>query len=171
MSTKRRRASTPNDSASGKHVKRTKFTIDHASLPNITRSGVVLVTGAGDVGQLGLGSDVLEKTRFALVSLDHEVVDICAGGMHTVCLTKEGKVLTFGCNDEGALGRITSDREDAEFTAGEVELPGEVIQISAGDSHTAALLKDGRVFTWGTFRDSHGNMGLTPKGNENYPTK
>lgn len=60
--------------------------------------------------------------------------------------------MTFGCNDEGALGRVTDGLEDAEFKAGEVELPAKVIQISAGDSHTAALLEDGRVFAWGTFR-------------------
>ncbi|KAF2883463.1 hypothetical protein ILUMI_22705 [Ignelater luminosus] len=167
--TKRRHAGATTDGVSGKLVKRAKFIIEHAALPSLAKSGVILVTGAGDVGQLGLGSEVLEKSRFALLSLDHEIVDVCAGGMHTVCLTKEGKVLTFGCNDEGALGRITSDKEDSEFTPGEVELPGEVAQISAGDSHTAALLKDGRVFVWGTFRDSHGNMGLTPKGNEKLP--
>lgn len=62
------------------------------------------------------------------------------------------QVLTFGCNDEGALGRNTSDKEDAEFAAGEVELPAKVTQISAGDSHTAVLLEDGRVYAWGTFR-------------------
>ncbi|KAF5276757.1 hypothetical protein FQR65_LT16207 [Abscondita terminalis] len=167
MSAKRRRASST--SSASKHTKRAKFTIEHASLPDLSKPGVVLVTGAGDVGQLGLGSDILEKSRFALVNLEYDIVDICAGGMHTVCLTKEGKVLTFGCNDEGALGRVTSEIEDSEFTAGEVKLPAEVVQISAGDSHTAALLKDGRVFTWGTFRDSHGNMGLTPKGNEKLP--
>lgn len=52
----------------------------------------MLVTGAGDFGQLGLGPDVLEKSRPALIQLENEIVDICAGGMHTVCLTKEGKV-------------------------------------------------------------------------------
>ena len=61
-------------------------------------------------------------------------------------------MLTFGCNDEGALGRVTEGSEGAESIPGEVELPGKVIQISAGDSHTAALLEDGRVFAWGTFR-------------------
>lgn len=65
------------------------------------------------------------------------------------------QVLTFGCNDEGALGRNTADKEDSEFTADTVDLPGKVIQISAGDSHTAALLDDGRVFAWGTFRVSN----------------
>lgn len=60
--------------------------------PEVSTKGVVLVTGAGDVGQLGLGPDVLEKSRPAAVSVEHDVVDICAGGMHTVCLTTEGKV-------------------------------------------------------------------------------
>ncbi|XP_030767877.1 regulator of chromosome condensation [Sitophilus oryzae] len=149
--------------------KRTKFTLDQTKFPRNTIKGVILVTGAGDVGQLGLGPDVLEKSRPALVNLTSEITDICAGGMHTACLTKDGKVLTFGCNDEGALGRITDGQEDAEFIPGEVALPGKVVQISTGDSHTVALLDDGRVFAWGTFRDSHGNMGMTVNGNEPLP--
>lgn len=67
-------------------------TLENATLPQITTGGVVLVTGAGDVGQLGLGPDVLEKSRPAQISLNEEIVDVCAGGMHTVCLTAEGKV-------------------------------------------------------------------------------
>jgi alpha-tubulin suppressor-like RCC1 family protein len=37
---------------------------------------------------------------------------------------------------------------------GKVELQEKVIQVSAGDSHTAALTEDGRVFLWGSFRVS-----------------
>lgn len=33
-------------------------------------------------------------------------------------------------------------------------LAGEVIKISAGYSHAACLLRDGRVFAWGSFRVS-----------------
>ncbi|XP_017772383.1 PREDICTED: regulator of chromosome condensation isoform X2 [Nicrophorus vespilloides] len=168
MSTKRRRPSATEE-IGVKKAKRIKFTLDSVLLPSITENGVVLVTGAGDFGQLGLGPDILEKCRPALIKLDHEIVDICAGGMHTVCLTKDGKVITFGCNDEGALGRSTADKEEAEFIPDMVVLPSKVVQISAGDSHTAALLDDGRVFAWGTFRDSHGNMGLTLSGNEKLP--
>ncbi|XP_018579468.1 regulator of chromosome condensation [Anoplophora glabripennis] len=166
MATKRRHQSSNEHNAK---PKRAKFTLENATSPKIVTEGVVLVTGAGDVGQLGLGPDVLEKSRPALLNLDQDIVDICAGGMHTVCLTAEGKVITFGCNDEGALGRVTEGKEDAEFEAGEVELPSKVVQVSAGDSHSAALLDDGRVFAWGTFRDSHGNMGMTLRGNEKLP--
>ena len=62
-----------------------------------------------------------------------------------------GEIYTFGCNDEGALGRDTSE-EGSDFEPGLVKLPGKATLISAGDSHTAALLEDGRCFIWGTFR-------------------
>lgn len=61
------------------------------------------------------------------------------------------QIYTFGCNDEGALGRDTS-AEGSETTPGLVELQEKVVQVSAGDSHTAALTDDGRVFVWGSFR-------------------
>lgn len=62
-------------------------------------------------------------------------------------------MITFGCNDEGALGRDTS-KEGSETEPGKVALEGRVVQITAGDSHTAALLSDGKVYAWGSFRVS-----------------
>lgn len=46
--------------------------------------------------------------------------------------------------------------EGSESVPGKVELQEKVIQVSAGDSHTAALTEDGRVFLWGSFRVSLG---------------
>ena len=60
---------------------------------------------------------------------------------------------TFGCNDEGALGRPTPE-EDAATEPGKVALSERIVQVSAGDSHTGALTADGRVYLWGTFRVS-----------------
>ena len=36
-----------------------------------------------------------------------QVVQVAAGGMHSVALTEDGKVFTTGVNDEAALGRCT----------------------------------------------------------------
>jgi alpha-tubulin suppressor-like RCC1 family protein len=56
--------------------------------------GQVFVVGSGDCGQLGLGQDVLEKERPALLSYfnDKKIVKIYAGGLHNICLSKTGKV-------------------------------------------------------------------------------
>jgi len=45
------------------------------------------------------------------------VIAVCAGGMHTLCLTKSGVVYSFGCNDDGALGRVTEEDEET-YTPG-----------------------------------------------------
>uniref|UniRef100_A0A182QFE8 RCC1-like domain-containing protein n=1 Tax=Anopheles farauti TaxID=69004 RepID=A0A182QFE8_9DIPT len=148
-------------------IQRTKKQeIPLAALPKL--SGNVLACGQGEMGQLGLGEDVMEKTRPAIVEGLSEVVQISAGGMHNLVLTRHGKVYSFGCNDEGALGRDTSE-EGSEFLPKPIELPGTCVKISAGDSHSACLLNDGRVYAWGSFRDSHGNMGLTLEGNKRLP--
>lgn len=115
-----------------------------------------------------MGENVSEKTRPALVASAKNVVATCAGGMHSLYLTTDGEIYSFGCNDEGALGRDTSD-EGSEYLISKVTLPRKCIKISAGDSHSACLLDDGRAFAWGSFRDSHGTMGLTLEGNKRLP--
>lgn len=64
------------------------------------------------------------------------------------------QVYTWGCNDEGALGRVTSSNNGEEFIAGPVQdiETVNVIMVSAGDSHTMALSDKGTVYGWGTYR-------------------
>ena len=62
---------------------------------------------------------------------------------------------TWGCNDEGALGRKTGE-DGEEYVPGRVEKLGQikVVQVSGGDSHTAALTSNGNIYCWGVFRVS-----------------
>ncbi|XP_031638314.1 regulator of chromosome condensation-like [Contarinia nasturtii] len=153
------------------HRRRSSFIKDRLPLPEPPkRSGNLLSCGQNEVGQLGFNDDVCEKTRPALVKsvADSKIVDVSAGGMHSLYLTEDGEVWSFGCNDEGALGRDTSE-EGSEFEAQKVNLPNACIRITAGDSHSSFLLKDGRVFACGSFRDSHGTMGLNIIGKQQFP--
>jgi len=70
------------------------------------------------------------------------------------CVGPSRQVFTFGCNDDEALGRESSDDEDDLcFHPLFVDLGRiEIAQVSAGDSHTAALSCAGRVYVWGAFR-------------------
>ncbi|XP_043972438.1 regulator of chromosome condensation [Gambusia affinis] len=146
--------------ASGEDVeqaKKIKVVVSHRS--HCKEVGQVLVLGQGDVGQLGLGENITERRKPALLSLPERMVQVVAGGMHTVCLGEIGHVYTFGCNDEGALGRDTSE-EGSEMVPGKLILNEKVVQVSAGDSHTAALTEDGSVYICGSFRDNNGVIGL-----------
>ena len=58
---------------------------------------------------------------------------------------------TFGCNDEGTLGHDTSE-EGSETVPAKVEGLPRIVQVCAGDSHTAALSEEGQVYAWGNFR-------------------
>lgn len=47
------------------------------------------------MGQLGLGENVLERKKPAVVTLPEGIVQAVAGGMHTVCLSNTGNVRFF----------------------------------------------------------------------------
>jgi len=151
---KRSRQRSSSKSRTEAPVKRMKLTFRHQR-----GWGQLLTVGQGDTGQLGLGEDVMEKMRPAPVPEITEAVDAVAGGMHTAVLDRSGAVWTFGCNDEGSLGRLVEEEEDC-FVPGKVEIGEKVVMLSAGDSHTAALADSGQVYLWGTFRDSSGAIGL-----------
>lgn len=136
-------------------AKKSRTNLITHSIPELpSKSGNLLVCGQNDVGQLGLDpDDVMEKTRPAAVPEVTNIVDVKAGGMHSLALTKSGEIWSFGCNDEGALGRNTEE-EGSETKPRKIELPGKAVKISAGDSHSACLLEDGRALAWGSFRVS-----------------
>lgn len=126
-------------------------------------TGDVFVVGSGDCGQLGLGQDVLEKERPALLSVlqDLDIVSVKAGGLHNAVLTRQGKVYSWGCNDQCALGRVGEETEPGPVVGGGLDAET-VVSLACGDSVTAALTAQGRVYTWGTFRDNNGIFGLAP---------
>ncbi|RWS28380.1 Regulator of chromosome condensation-like protein [Leptotrombidium deliense] len=132
-------------------------------IPPIT--GYLATFGDDNCGELGHSSIGITKTKPTLISdLAESVVCTAAGAMHTVCVTASGQVLTFGCNDECALGRISSEDNEARPT--KVPLPVQVTKVTAGDSHTAALTALGCVYYWGNFRDQNGRIGLTKESTD-----
>lgn len=144
----------------------------------------VFVCGEGSSGELGLGTakNVIDVKRPRLNKLlsseEVGVVQIAVGGMHCVALTHDNKILTWGVNDQGALGRDTtwdggykdvdgdsdSDDEDSGLNphestpasiAKDVFPEGTVfVGVAAADSSSFALTDDGLVYGWGTFRVS-----------------
>lgn len=144
---------------------------------NLLPEGRIHVVGQGSTGQLGIGPDIIERKKpYPVKSLvDIPIKVIASGGMHTACISSSHEIFTFGCNDEGALGRTCADDDD-ETVPKTVTLPkeaGKPVCITAGDSHCAILDELGQVFVWGNFRDGSGQLGLTSteKGKSVNPVK
>ena len=69
------------------------------------------------MGELGLGPTSkdrnVKRPRLNVhLSGDIKIVDVAVGGMHVAALDEEGRVWTWGVNDQGSLGRDTKSSVD-----------------------------------------------------------
>ncbi|KAH7014133.1 regulator of chromosome condensation 1/beta-lactamase-inhibitor protein II [Microdochium trichocladiopsis] len=172
----------------------------------------VFVFGEGSFGELGLGNsrygpdNKLKPVNVKRPRINHllqgrGVVLLACGGMHVIALTHDNRILTWGVNDHGALGRDTFwsggtrdiDAEDdnqndddesfkninpLESTPGEISygaIPDGTTftQVAASSSASFVVTATGDVYGWGTFRGDDGVIGFLSPGNnqQNTPVK
>ncbi len=123
----------------------------------LLEGGVVRCWGQGFYGQLGYGNkndigDDETPGSVGQVDLGGKAVAISAGTTHTCALLVGGKVRCWGYGGDGRLGYANKKNigdDETPGSVGPVKLGGKAVAISAGESHTCALLKNGRVRCWG----------------------
>jgi alpha-tubulin suppressor-like RCC1 family protein len=94
----------------------------------VTADGLVFACGSNVEGQLGVGDteDRLVPTLVTGQLQGKTAVYVAAGGYHTLCITADGSLFSWGWNGSGQLG--VGDK---------------------GDRHTICTTADGSVSTWG----------------------
>ncbi|PWM15037.1 MAG: hypothetical protein DBX49_05395, partial [Clostridia bacterium] len=121
--------------------------------------GTVWAWGSNARGQLGLGNNLDTSIPVCLEALrDQQVISISAGEYHSLALTKNGEIYSWGDNALGQLGLdlISSGEGGVTQPTLVTGLP-KVSKISAGLDHTAALTQNGLVYTWGS--NQYGKLG------------
>jgi alpha-tubulin suppressor-like RCC1 family protein len=137
----------------------------------------VLAWGSNSFGQLGNngnndeGGKKFEDQRFGVAVLGaggvgtlDNIVQVAAGGSHSLALSKNGRVYAWGDNQFGQLGRQTFPvafgpvPEQVAFPA---EATGTVVAIAAAGSFSAALMDDGTIWEWGY--NVYGQCGTKPE--------
>jgi regulator of chromosome condensation len=120
-----------------------------------------------------------------------EVRCVAAGGLHSMAITDDGKVYSWGNPDGGCLGRSSEDPlgDDNEglmqctpslvegfITQDGEKQDGTMVAASAGDNHTICLSANGQIFMLGTYMDMDSGKFLhpvtpngTPKGFRDLP--
>lgn len=88
-----------------------------------------------------------------------KVVSVVCGASHTMALTSDGKVLSWGLNNDCQLGRKTPNQQSAMQPTVIPDLEG-IKLIAAGRSQSFAI-SDDAVYVWG-----NGSYGLLATGHE-----
>ncbi|KAL9265244.1 Ultraviolet-B receptor UVR8-like protein [Drosera capensis] len=130
--------------------------------------GTLWAWGNNEYGQLGTGDTQPRSQPIPVEGLSGlTLVDIAAGGWHSTALTKVGEVYGWGRGEHGRLG--FGDDKTSKMVPQKVQLlSGEdVVQVSCGGTHSVALTRDGRVFSFG--RGDHGRLGYGRKQTTGQP--
>ncbi|MBI3071931.1 MAG: hypothetical protein HYY84_07380 [Deltaproteobacteria bacterium] len=148
----------------------------------LTATGNVRCWGSAAYGQLGYGNtiaigDTETPSTAGDVSVfpDGGIVQLAAGANHTCALHATGNLRCWGRNNVGQLGYahtndIGDDAGEYPSTAGDVGLDGGAIRITAGASHTCAILASGQLRCWG--QGASGRLGYgatTDIGDDEFP--
>lgn len=138
----------------------------------VNANGEMLTCGLNDESQLGrvagCDGDDCEST-FAKVHGLPSVYKAAAGGTHTLALSVDGKLYSFGSNSRGQLGRLDIPQAarypsepclvDSLFDSEQV-----MIDVAAGIDFSMALTEDGRVYSWGSSDNGRLGLGATSSG-------
>ena len=136
----------------------------------LTAEGEVYSCGFGGsfwngAGGLGHGDRTQRETPEKLGAFGEasgvRAVSISAGGYHSVALDSEGAMWSWGRGEWGRLGFGDSADQLAPARLDEWLDLG-VKSLVAGESHSACIDRDGRIFTWG--RNEHWQLGYEVAG-------
>ena len=122
-----------------------------------------IVLANGDVYSCGRNSASLlghsgDENAFSPKKVEgiQNAVAVAASGDHALVLLENGDVYGIGSNTAGELG-LGENSESIYDSPVKIPLPGEAIDIAAGDSHSLFLLENGDVYAAG--RNSYGQLG------------
>jgi alpha-tubulin suppressor-like RCC1 family protein len=122
---------------------------------SVTNSGRVYAWGNNGHGQLGDGSTTNRSSptliNFSGLQGGETVQMVVAGSYHSLALTTNNRIYTWGTNDYGQLGDgSTTNRSSPTLINFSGLQGGETVQmVVAGSYHSFAGTSNGRIYAWG----------------------
>uniref|UniRef100_A0A665WLM9 HECT-type E3 ubiquitin transferase n=1 Tax=Echeneis naucrates TaxID=173247 RepID=A0A665WLM9_ECHNA len=139
---------------------------------SVSADGSVKACGKGSYGRLGLGDSNNQSMPKKLVLEPHrnmkKVSSSKGSDGHTLAITIEGEVFSWGDGEYGKLGHGNSATQKYPKIIQGPLLGKVVISVSAGYRHSAAVTNDGELYTWG--EGDFGRLGHSDSQSRNVPT-
>ncbi|KAM9477010.1 putative E3 ubiquitin-protein ligase HERC3 [Clarias gariepinus] len=130
---------------------------ERAGICSAGQEHVVIVTEAGAVWEWKHSTQSNIPRKISPLNNLH-IAQVACGSYHTVVLTKDGQLFTWGQNSRGQLGLGKGEPSSLSPQPLKSLCGIPLAQISAGGDHSFALSLSGAVFGWG--RNSAGQLGL-----------
>ncbi|KAI3853341.1 hypothetical protein MKX03_021895 [Papaver bracteatum] len=119
----------------------------------LTKEGQLWNWGANSNYELGRGNKVGGWKPQAVPSLqDIRIIQIACGGYHSLALTDEGKVLSWGHGGHGQLGHSSIENQKVPLLI-EALAEENVVYVACEGSTSAAITDKGKLYMWGNSRD------------------
>jgi len=127
----------------------------------------VFTWGNNEYGQLGDGTTTKrnkpsEITDYFNFNHNEKIIHVSLGSLHSILVTSNGRLFTWGNNEHGQLGDMTiqSRLKPIEITNHFKLLSDEkVVFIQSGRDFSLALTTIGQVYAWGN--NKNGQLGMT----------
>ena len=122
--------------------------------------GILMTFGKGDHGKLGHGNSTENKRTPTFVSSLRNIplVRIDSLSTHSVAISTDGVLYTWGNGDKHRLGHGTTAKEYVPRPVHALRDKPPVISVACGLGHTLALVSTGNVYAWGN--GSNGRLGV-----------
>ncbi|MBT5735293.1 MAG: hypothetical protein HOI28_00415, partial [Euryarchaeota archaeon] len=136
----------------------------------ILDNGATSCWGVGSVGRLGNGGTSNQNlpTPTSSLGVGRTAVAISGGMFHTCVILDNGSVSCWGDGANGRLGNGGTSVQTSPILTSSLGTGRTAVAISAGGSHTCAILDNGATSCWGVgFNGQLGNGGTS---NQNSPT-
>ncbi|XVF81647.1 hypothetical protein PTKIN_Ptkin15bG0172000 [Pterospermum kingtungense] len=120
----------------------------------LTEEGQLWNWGANSNYELGRDDKVGGWKPKPIPSLEStRIIQIASGGYHSLALTDEGKVLSWGHGGHGQLGHSSIQNQKIPALI-DALADKRVVYIACGGSSSAAITDEGKLFMWGNAKDS-----------------
>jgi uncharacterized repeat protein (TIGR02543 family) len=128
----------------------------------VTSTGRVYAWGSNVAGQLGDGTTTQRNSptliTFVGLQVGETIKELSGGTYHSLALTTNGRIFSWGTNSSGQLGDGTNSHQHVPTLINISGLQnGETVQqVIAGHYSSRALTTNGRLFVWGNRSNTDG---------------
>ena len=130
-------------------------------------NGTVQTFGRNNDGQLGVNDTTNRSTPVQVWAISSSAIAVACGGYHTAVLLSNGTVQTFGFNNNRQLG--VNDTTERNTPVQVFAISSSAIAVACGRFHTAVLLANGTVRTFGS--NNNGQLGVNDLNNRSTPVQ